>query len=243
MNRSLACLILAAVAGLGPSCGGGSVRSTADKLRASLEPPPPPPDTIPEMLDYAAVLGVNVADMKKLPEGVLYDDAAAGGDSATAATGDSVEIPRVVGVAVGRVLRRRPHREFIHVRLAQQLRATCAELGENSRVVRRNIVFQNTRTAGRHGTRDEHVVFQRVWNSRQHGCVQFARHVYEVRVAVRIQLLVVFLNALRIVREQTLGSQLPLRERLTGRCDSESKICHFDFTDFTLTSRPCECGA
>ena len=92
MQRPLACLALAAVAGLGLSCRGGTARSTVDRLRASIEPSPPPPDTIPEMLDYAASLGVNVADMKKLPEGVLYDDVSAGGDSVTAVTGDSVEI-------------------------------------------------------------------------------------------------------------------------------------------------------
>jgi len=92
MNRPLTSLALAAVAGLGLSCGGGAARSTVDRLRASIEPPPPPPAPIPEMLDYAASLGVNVADMKKLPEGVLYDDVSAGGDSATAVTGDSVEI-------------------------------------------------------------------------------------------------------------------------------------------------------
>jgi FKBP-type peptidyl-prolyl cis-trans isomerase len=46
------------------------------------------------MLDYAAGLGVNLADMKKLPEGLLYEDVGAGGagDSAVAAPGDSVEI-------------------------------------------------------------------------------------------------------------------------------------------------------
>ena len=92
MNRPLACLALAALAGLGPACGGGTVRSTADRVRATFEPPPPPPDTIPEMLEYAAGLGVNIADMKKLPEGALYDDVTAGRDSATAASGDSVEI-------------------------------------------------------------------------------------------------------------------------------------------------------
>ena len=80
--------------GLFTACGGDPGRSAAARLRAVVETPPPPVDTIPEMLDYAAGLGVNLPDMKKLPEGVLYEDVASGraGDSAVAAPGDSVEI-------------------------------------------------------------------------------------------------------------------------------------------------------
>lgn len=80
--------------GLITACGGDTARSAVARLRAVVETPPPPPDTIPEMLDYAAGLGVNLADMKKLPEGLLYEDVGAGGagDSAVAAPGDSVEI-------------------------------------------------------------------------------------------------------------------------------------------------------
>ena len=84
--------LLAGLTGLLAGCGGDATRSAVARLRAVVETPPPPPDTIPEMLDYAASLGVNVADMKKLPEGVLYDDVSAGGDSATAVTGDSVDL-------------------------------------------------------------------------------------------------------------------------------------------------------
>ncbi len=83
---------LALLAGPVVACKGGSAGSAAQRFRAVFQPPPPPPDTIPEMLDYAGSLGVNIADMKKLPEGVLYDEVALGGDSVAAAAGDSVEI-------------------------------------------------------------------------------------------------------------------------------------------------------
>ena len=83
---------LVSLAGPAGACKGESAGSATQRLRAVIQPPEPPPDTIPEMLDYAGPLGVNIADMKKLPEGVLYDDVAVGGDSTTAAAGDSVEI-------------------------------------------------------------------------------------------------------------------------------------------------------
>jgi hypothetical protein len=70
---------------------GSSARSAAESMRTSLNPPPLPPDTIPEMLDYAADLGVNITEMAKLPEGVLWADLSPG-DGQPAAAGDSVEI-------------------------------------------------------------------------------------------------------------------------------------------------------
>jgi hypothetical protein len=89
-------LLLAGLTGLLAGCGGDATRSAVARLRAVVETPPPPPDTIPEMLDYAASLGVNVADMKKLPEGLLYDDVSPGradaGDTTAAAPGDSVDL-------------------------------------------------------------------------------------------------------------------------------------------------------
>ena len=70
-----------------------SPRDTLQAVRSALNPPPPPPDTIPEMLDYAADLRVNVADMAKLPDGVLWLDLAPGDSLAEpAAGGDSVEV-------------------------------------------------------------------------------------------------------------------------------------------------------
>jgi peptidylprolyl isomerase len=70
---------------------GSSARSAAESLRSALNPPPPPPDTIPEMLDYAADLGVNITEMAKLPEGLLWIDLAPG-DGVPVAAGDSVNI-------------------------------------------------------------------------------------------------------------------------------------------------------
>ncbi len=70
---------------------GASARSAVESVRSSLNPPPPPPDTIPEMLDYAADLGVNITEMAKLPHGLLWLDLAPG-DGQPAAAGDSVEI-------------------------------------------------------------------------------------------------------------------------------------------------------
>ncbi|HEU5219289.1 MAG TPA: FKBP-type peptidyl-prolyl cis-trans isomerase [Gemmatimonadales bacterium] len=70
---------------------GSSARSAAESVRSSLNPPAAPPDTIPEMLEYAADLGVNISEMAKLPEGVLWLDLVPG-DGQPAAPGDSVEI-------------------------------------------------------------------------------------------------------------------------------------------------------
>jgi peptidylprolyl isomerase len=63
----------------------------AETIRTVFSPAPLPPDTIPEMLHYAADLQVNVSEMGRLPEGVLWIDLAPG-DGAAAGTGDSVEV-------------------------------------------------------------------------------------------------------------------------------------------------------
>lgn len=60
-------------------------------MRSSLNPPAPPVDTIPEMLEYAADLGVNITEMAKLPEGVLWADLSPG-EGQPAVPGDSVEL-------------------------------------------------------------------------------------------------------------------------------------------------------
>lgn len=70
---------------------GSSARSATESMRSSLTPPPPPQDTIPEMVEYAADLGVNVSEMAKLPEGVLWIDLSPG-DGQPVAAGDSAEI-------------------------------------------------------------------------------------------------------------------------------------------------------
>ena len=71
-------------------CGSKS-KETLESLRAAVQPPPPPPDTIPEVLDYAADLQVDLSDMAKLPIGVLYRDLAPG-EGPEAGAGDSVEV-------------------------------------------------------------------------------------------------------------------------------------------------------
>jgi FKBP-type peptidyl-prolyl cis-trans isomerase len=79
-------LLLAAAA-----CSKSSpAREALNSLRSQLDRPPPP-DTIPEQLDYSADLQVNLTEMAKLPEGVLYEDVAPG-EGPAAASGDSVAI-------------------------------------------------------------------------------------------------------------------------------------------------------
>lgn len=81
--------LLLALAG----CGEGSrARSAVESVRQALNPPPPPPDTIPELLGYSPNLGVDIAEMAKLPEGVLWIDLTPGEGDPPAAKGDSVEI-------------------------------------------------------------------------------------------------------------------------------------------------------
>jgi len=73
------------------ACSGESRRSAAESLRSTFNPPPPPPDTIPEQVDYAADLQIDIAEMAELPNGVLYGDDSTG-VGAVAAVGDSAEI-------------------------------------------------------------------------------------------------------------------------------------------------------
>ena len=86
-------IVLLAAIGLGSGgCkSNSSAGSAAEQLRQALNPPPPPPDTIPEFLGYSADLGVNISEMAKLPEGVLWLDLAPG-EGAAVARGDSVEV-------------------------------------------------------------------------------------------------------------------------------------------------------
>jgi hypothetical protein len=78
------------------ACGGeGSARNRLDAVRSALNPTALPPDTIPEMLEYAADLGVNIADMMKLPAGVLYEDVRTG-EGEEAVPGDQVDV-RIAG--------------------------------------------------------------------------------------------------------------------------------------------------
>jgi hypothetical protein len=85
-------LLLAACAASLLACRADSpARAAIRSVGAGLNPPPPPPDTIPEMLDYNADLGVNVTEMAKLPAGVLYQDMVVG-SGREAASIDSVDL-------------------------------------------------------------------------------------------------------------------------------------------------------
>lgn len=86
-------LIFPALALLWACSGGSSPKGILQSVRAAFSPQAPVPDTIPEMLDYAPDLQVNVADMARLPEGVLWRELTPGDSAfAVAMTGDSVEL-------------------------------------------------------------------------------------------------------------------------------------------------------
>ena len=86
-------LLFPALALLLACSGGSSPKGVLQSVRAAFSPQAPVPDTIPEMLDYAPDLQVNVADMARSPEGVLWRELSPG-DSAlgVATSGDSVEV-------------------------------------------------------------------------------------------------------------------------------------------------------
>lgn len=86
-------LIFPALALLSACSGGSSPKGILQSVRAAFSPQAPVPDTIPEMLDYAPDLQVNVADMARLPEGVLWRELTPGDSAvAVAISGDSVEL-------------------------------------------------------------------------------------------------------------------------------------------------------
>lgn len=86
-------LVIPALALFAACSGGSSPKGILQSVRAALSPQAPPPDTIPEMLDYAPDLQVDIADMARLPEGVLWRELTPGDSSfGVALTGDSVEI-------------------------------------------------------------------------------------------------------------------------------------------------------
>ena len=72
-----------------------------------------------------------------------------GGGAARAASRHPVERPRVARGVEGRVLRRRPHGELVHVALAEQHRARFLQTQGHRRVVGRDEALQHPRRAGR----------------------------------------------------------------------------------------------
>ena len=81
-TRWLACALLA-------GCG-SEFREAVESIRIALDPPVPQ-DTVPEVLDYHADLGVDISEMLKLPVGVLYADVLPG-EGTEVRSGDSVAI-------------------------------------------------------------------------------------------------------------------------------------------------------
>ena len=71
-----------------------------------------------------------------------------GGGAAAGAAGDPVEVPRVVGGAVRRVLGGGAHRELVHVGLAEDRQAGGAQPGDDGGVVRRHPALEDLRAAG-----------------------------------------------------------------------------------------------
>ena len=65
-------LLIPALALVLACSGGSSPKGILQSVRAAFSPQAPAPDTIPEMLDYAPDLQVNVADMAWLRVGVLW---------------------------------------------------------------------------------------------------------------------------------------------------------------------------
>ncbi len=81
------------------------------------------------------------------------------GRAAGAAAGDIVEMPRVFHRAEVRGLARRPHRELVHVGLADEHGTRAREAFDHVRIERRRVVGKHPRTAGRaHARGDEYVL-------------------------------------------------------------------------------------
>lgn len=73
------------------ACRSETGGSALGALRKVLTPPLEPQDTVPEALEYAPDLQVNLSEMAKLPAGVLWNDLTAG-EGPAITEGDSVAI-------------------------------------------------------------------------------------------------------------------------------------------------------
>ncbi len=95
----------------------------------------------PRLADRATGVG---ADRERRHEGGDRRGGAAAG-----AAGDAVEVPRVAGRAVGRVLGGGAHRELVHVGLAEDREPGLLELADHRGVVRRDPALEDLRAARR----------------------------------------------------------------------------------------------
>jgi hypothetical protein len=85
-------LLLLLALGLGAlACSADARHSALESMRSVFNPPPAPGDTVPEFLDYAPDLQVDISEMAKLPLGVLWMDITPG-DGPEIVEGDSVAI-------------------------------------------------------------------------------------------------------------------------------------------------------
>ena len=109
--------------------------------------------------------------------------------------GMRVEVPRVVGRAVGRVLGGGAHRELVHVGLAEDRQPGRAQPGDHGRVVRRDPALEDPRAAGRRQPsggedvldRDRYAVERRSRATRRRGARRRAAASRERALGVDVQ--------------------------------------------------------
>ena len=139
--------------------------------------------------------GVRPDGQRRLERGQRRRAAAAG------SAGHPLDIPRIAGRAVGRVLGGRPHRELVHVGLAQNRDARGAQPHRDRRVVGRRPSLQDLRPArGRHVRGGEHVL-ERQRDTGQRGRQLLARGHRGIHPAGRRQRLL-----LRHVQERLIAA-------------------------------------
>ncbi|HEV8612360.1 MAG TPA: FKBP-type peptidyl-prolyl cis-trans isomerase [Gemmatimonadales bacterium] len=84
-------LLLLTLGSAALACSADARHAALESMRSVFNPPPAPSDTVPEFLDYAPDLQVDISEMAKLPIGVLWIDITAG-HGPEVVEGDSVAI-------------------------------------------------------------------------------------------------------------------------------------------------------
>ena len=121
------------------------------------------------------------------------------------ASGNTCGIPGVARIAPGRVLGRRPHRELVGVRLAQQRQTCCLDTRGDGRVEDGDVALEDPRARGRlHALRGDHVL--------QRDRYAAARALRGTQEAV--QLAVAFLDCVEVRRPELRARELTLLEEL-----------------------------